>query len=53
MPEGSVDLSSRSAVSQDPLEVSNGLDIQKTGFFADWPECPIEDRLGAFGEIWR
>ena len=49
--EGSVDPSRGSAQDQDSQLNSNGLDIQKTGFFADWPECPLENRLGAFGEI--
>ncbi len=49
--EGSVDPSRGSAQDQDSQVTSNGLDIQKTGFFADWKDCPTENKVKCFGEI--
>ena len=43
--EGSVDPSRGSAQDQDSQLNSNGLDIQKTGFFAGWHEGVSDDDI--------
>ena len=51
--EGSVDPSRGSAQDQDSQLNSNGLDIQKTGYFAEEKGSPWWQLLPAFKEMWK